>query len=93
MNLKSVKLNKDFLKNLPFTIEKFEVFIILAGVVIVSLFAGLIFYERAYKIIISMPEVVSDAPKVNSALFEKTAEELEQRKQMAPDLPIIDPFR
>lgn len=91
--LNSIKLNKNLPADLPMMFEKYEIFVVISGIIFVFLFAGFLFYEKAYKATIVPPEVFVDVPKVNTALFEKTVEELEQRKQTAPDLPIIDPFQ
>ena len=88
-----MKSNKQFSKNFPALFEKYEIFIILTGVVIVFLLAGVLFFEKAYKTTTNIFEVSIDLPKVNEGLFNKTVEELGARKQMAPDIPIIDPFR
>ena len=93
MKPNDIKSNKQFLRNFPVLFEKYEVFIILAGVAIVFLLAGALFFEKAYKTTVSIFEVSVDLPKVNERLFNKTVEELDARKQMAPDIPIIDPFR
>lgn len=80
-------------KDLPVLFERYELFIVVFGMGAVFLIAGVLFYEKAYKTTTIAPEVVVDVAKVNTPLFQKTAGELEQKKQIAPDLPIIDPFR
>jgi len=93
MKLNFVKLDKRFLRELPFLFEKYEIFIILFGIVVAFLLAGFILYENAYKTTTTIPDVTVDVTRINSNLFEKTVRELEQRKQLTPDLPIIDPFQ
>jgi len=93
MNLKSIKFNKKILKDTPFLFERYEIFVIVLGVAVVFLLAGFIFYEKAYKTASTVPDIEIEVTRVKAELFEKTIQELEQRKQMAPDLPIIDPFR
>ncbi|MFY9457910.1 MAG: hypothetical protein WAP23_03210 [Candidatus Spechtbacterales bacterium] len=93
MKTKSIKLNTRFFRDLTFLFEKYEFFVILAGIVIVFLLGGFFFYKEAYRTTTDIPMVEVVVPKVNAELFKKTVEELEGRKGMAPDLPIIDPFR
>lgn len=94
MDLKLDKIKKSInVKNLPFIFERYEIFIIIVGVVVVFLLALFVFYKKAYITVNSSPDVDVEVKKVRSELFEQTIDELEQRKQMAPDLPIIDPFR
>jgi len=81
------------LKDFPMFFERYEVFIILLGIGVVLLLAGIVFYEKAYKVTATIPEAVVDVSRVNIRLFEKTIEEIEQKKLMAPDVPIIDPFQ
>jgi len=88
-----IKSSKKSFGSFPVLFEKYEIFIILTGVVIVSLLAGALFFEKAYKTTTSIFEVNVDLPKVNEELFNKTVEELSARKQMAPDIPIVDPFK
>ena len=92
LNLDGIKKNIN-IKNLPFIFERYEIFVIVLGVIAVFLLAGFIFYEKAYKTTITIPDIEIEATRVKTELFEKTIRELEERKQMAPDLPIIDPFR
>lgn len=87
---KSIKV---FWSKLPFYFERYEVIVILVGALVCFSLAGLVFYTKAYKVVESLPEVEAGLLNVNTALFEKTIVELEQRKIMAPDLPIIDPFK
>lgn len=79
--------------DLPALFERYEIFIIVIGIGTVFIIAGILFYQKAYKITTTIPEVAVDLPRVQTLLFEKTVEELEQKKSMAPDLPIINPFR
>lgn len=81
------------IKDIPFLFERYEFFIILIGTLLVFLLGGFVFYKKAYKAVEIIPEVRVEVMRVNSYLFEKTIEELRQRKQMTPDLPIIDPFQ
>ena len=92
--MKPVKI-KQFanLKDLPVLFERYEVFIILLGMGVVFLLAGIVFYQKAYKVTATIPEAAVDVPRVNASLFEKTVEEIEQKKRMAPDAPIVDPFQ
>ena len=92
--MKPIKI-KQFtnLKDFPIFFERYEVFIILLGIGVAFLLAGTVFYQKAYKVTVIIPEAVVDVPRVNTFLFEKTVEEIEQKKRMAPDLPIIDPFQ
>lgn len=86
---------KNFLKikNFPAFFERYEIFVILAGVVIVFLLAGWIFYSKAYKTVNAPPSVSPSLPSIDKVLFDKTISELEQKKQPLPSEPIIDPFR
>lgn len=88
-----VKFNARYLAKLPFLFEKYEIFAILTGIVIAFLLGGFFFYKEAYRTTTDVPMVEVEVSKVNAELFQKTVEELEGRKGMAPDLPIIDPFR
>lgn len=88
-----MKFDNNFLKNLPFIFEKYEIFIILVGVLVAFLFAGFLFYENAYKTVNFIPDVEVELPTVQRELFEKTVKDLDDRRKMAPDLPIIDPFQ
>ena len=81
------------LKDFPVLFERYEIFIILLGIGVAFLLAGTVFYQKAYKVTATIPETTVDVSRVDTALFEKTIEELEQKKRMAPDAPIIDPFQ
>ena len=89
VKIKQIANRKDF----PVLFERYEVFIILLGMGVVFLLAGVVFYQKAYKVTATIPEATTDVLRVNISLFEKTIEELEQKRRMAPDLPIIDPFQ
>jgi hypothetical protein len=93
MEFSFTKLSNKLLKDLPALFEKYEILVILSGIVIVFLLGGFFFYKQAYKTTTDVPIVEVLVPKVNAELFEKTVRELEGRKGMAPDLPIIDPFK
>lgn len=80
-------------QKLPLYFEKYELFIIFSGAVAAFLLGGFIFYIKALKAVDVIPEVEISVLKVRSDLFDKTIEELGQRKEAAPDLPIIDPFK
>ena len=80
-------------EELPFYFEKYEAFIILIGALLMFLMAGFIFYTKAYRVVETTPKVDVSVERIRSDLFDKTIEELKQRKEAAPDLPIIDPFR
>ena len=92
--MKPIKI-KQFpnLKDFPAFFERYEVFIILLGIGVIFLLAGIVFYQKAYKVTSAIPEATVDVLRVNTSLFDKTVEEIEQKKLMAPDLPIIDPFQ
>lgn len=93
INIAKIKnRTKIFAEKVPVYFERYEIITILAGAIMFFLLAGLVFYLKAYKVTESVPDTEDDAFRVNSELFEKTVKELEQRKTMAPDLPIIDPF-
>ena len=81
------------LKDFPVFFERYEIFIILVGIGVAFFLAGMVFYQKAYKVTATIPETRVDVSRVQTALFEKTIEELEQKKRMAPDAPIIDPFQ
>lgn len=81
------------MRDIPFLFERYELFIVIGGVLIVFLIAGLLFYEHAYKTVRAIPDVSVEAPRIQQALFDKTLEELAQKKQPLPDASIIDPFR
>lgn len=93
MKLKFSKPKRENFKNIPFIFERYEIFVIIIGIFVVSLIAGFLFYEKAYKTVTTTPEFTETVSEINDKLFKKTGEELEQRKEMAPDLPIIDPFK
>ena len=92
--MKPIKI-KQFanLEDFPVFFERYEIFIILLGMGVAFLLAGTVFYQKAYKVTATVPETTVDVPRVHTSLFEKTIEELEQKKRIAPDLPIIDPFQ
>lgn len=92
--MKPVKI-KQFIniKDFPMLFERYEIFIILLGMGVAFLLAGVVFYQKAYRVTATVPETTVDVPRVNTPLFEKTVEELAQKQQMAPDLPIVDPFQ
>ena len=92
--MKPIKI-KQFanLKDFPVFFERYEIFIILLGIGVSFLLAGMVFYQKAYKVTATIPETTVDVSRVDTVLFEKTIEELEQKKRMAPDAPIIDPFQ
>lgn len=93
MKITIVKFNARYVAELPSLLEKYEIFVILAGIVTVFLLGGFFFYKEAYKTTTDAPMVEVNVLKVNAEFFKKTVEELEGRKGMAPDLPIIDPFQ
>ncbi len=93
MEFSFTKLSNKLLRNPPSLFEKYEIFVILTGIIIVFLLGGFLFYKEAYRTTTDVPVVRVEVLKVNAELFQKTVEELEGRKGMAPDLPIIDPFQ
>lgn len=81
------------LKNFPEFFERYELFIIALGIIIVFVIAGFIFYNKAYKTVAVPPTVSVELPKINQPLFEKTLKELEEGKQAPPAEQTVDPFR
>jgi len=81
------------IKDLPVVFERYEFFVIIFGTVIIFLFAGFVFYNNAYKTVLTIPEVEVELPSINSAAFDEILQDLEQKKQPLPNQPVVDPFR
>jgi len=81
------------IRNLPAFFERYEVFVIIAGVLIAFLFTGVVFYNNAYKTVNTVPEVEVEMPAIETSLFDTILEDIEEKKQLPPELPVIDPFR
>jgi len=92
MNLTQLK-NLIKIKNLPAAFERYEIFVIAGGVIVVFLLAGWVFYNKAYKTVIAPPSVSVALPNVNKVLFDKTLQEIEHKKQPPSSEPLVDPFR
>lgn len=94
MNLTQLK-NFIKIKNLPATFERYEIFVMTGGVIVVFLLAGWVFYNKAYKTVTApRRDAASIAlPNMNKVLLDKTLQEIEQKKQPPSSEPIVDPFR
>lgn len=94
MKLKLTKLKSLInAEDLPRIFERYEIFVVIAGAIIVFLIAGFIFYNNAYKTISADIEGEVSIPKIETVLFEQILEDLKEKKQPFPNDPIIDPFR
>ena len=80
-------------RNLPRIFERYEIFVIVGGVLITLVFAGWIFYSKAYKTVNTVPQISVSLPSINKPLFDKILLEIEQKKQPLSSEPIVDPFK
>ena len=93
LSLREITRRVTKIEQAPFLFERYELYIVIAGVLIVFLIAGFLFYEHAYKTVRAVPNVSVEVLQINQPLFDKTVKELAQKKQPLPSEPIIDPFR
>jgi len=80
-------------EDLPRLFERYELFVVVGGAVVVFLIAGFIFYNNAYKTIHADIKGEVSIPKIETVLFEQILEDLKEKKRPPLDDPIIDPFR
>ena len=81
------------IEDIPHLFERYELVVVIVGIVVVFLISGFVFYSKGYKTTDVLPEVAVKVPRINKALFDQIIKDLEEKKQIPPSQSVIDPFR